>query len=104
LPRRCEEVDAVEEGESGQGGWVGVGDEPLTGVAALKAGVGEGGAAEEVAGEGVLSGTLFSFNGGNVDVGGGHVGLGEELAPGSADAYQLEGLGRVQFDKGKAGD
>jgi hypothetical protein len=42
LSGRGEEVDAVEEGEAGEGGGVGVGDEPLAGIAALEGVVGEG--------------------------------------------------------------
>ncbi len=39
LAGRGEKIDAVEEGEAGEGGGVGVGDQPLAGIAALKAGV-----------------------------------------------------------------
>lgn len=104
LAGRREEIDAVEEGEAGESGGVGVGDEPLAGVAALEAGVGEWGAAEEVAGEGMLAGALFAFDGGDLDVGGGHVGLRDELAPGGADADELKRLLGVEIDEGKAGD
>jgi hypothetical protein len=104
LAWRCEEVDAVEEGEAGEGGGVGVGDKPLAGVATLEAGVGERRAAEEVASEGMLAGALFAFDGGDLDVGGSHFGLGDELAPGGADADEVNGLGRVEFNEGEAVD
>jgi hypothetical protein len=52
----------------------------------------------------VLAGAVFALDGGDLDVRGGHVGLGDELSPGGADANELKGLGRVQFDEGKAGN
>jgi hypothetical protein len=52
----------------------------------------------------VFAGALFAFDGGDLDVWGGHVGLSDELAPGGADADELNRLGRVQFDERKAGD
>jgi len=42
LTRRGEKVDAIEIGEAGEGGGIGVGGEPLAGVAALKGAGGEG--------------------------------------------------------------
>jgi hypothetical protein len=104
LAGRGEEVNAVEECESGEGGWIGVGGEPFASITTLKAGTGEGGAAEEVAGEGVFAGTLFAFDGSELDVRGGHIGLGDELSPGSADADELKGLRRIQRNEGKAID
>jgi hypothetical protein len=104
LAWRGEEVDAVEEGVAGERGGVGVGDKPLAGVAALEGAGGERGAAIEIAREGMLAGALFALDGSDLDVWGGHVGLGDELAPGGADADEVEGLGRVQFDEGKAGN
>jgi hypothetical protein len=104
LSGRGEEVDAVEEGESGEGGGVGVGDEPFAGIAALKTGVDELGTAEQVACEGMLASALLAFNGGDLDVWGGHFSLGNELSPGGADADELDGLGRFEFEKGEAVD
>jgi len=102
LPWRGEEVDAVEVGETGEGGGVSVGGEPLAGIAALEGGGGEGRAAEEVVGKGVLADAVFAFNGGDLDVGCDHFSLHEELAPGGADADDLHGLGGVEFDQHEA--
>ena len=52
----------------------------------------------------MLAGTLFALDGGDLNVGGGHVGLGKELAPCGADADQLIGLRRFQFGEAKACD
>jgi hypothetical protein len=41
LARRGEQVDAIQIGEAGEGGRIGVGDQPLAGVAALKAAAGQ---------------------------------------------------------------
>ncbi len=41
LAGRGEEIDAIEIGEAGEGGGVGVGYQPFAGVAALKGGVGQ---------------------------------------------------------------
>jgi hypothetical protein len=92
LAGRGEQVDAVEIGEAGEGGGVGVGNQPLAGIAALKAGGGERGAGEKIAGQGVLAAAVFAFDGGYLHVGRGHLSLHEELAPGGADADDLEGV------------
>ena len=42
LTRRCEKVDAIEIGETGEGGGIGVGGQPFAGIAALKGIGGEG--------------------------------------------------------------
>ena len=62
LAGRGEQVDAIEIGEAGEGGGIGVGDQPLAGVAALKAGAGQRRAAEEIAGQGLLAGAVFAFD------------------------------------------
>ena len=90
LAGRGEQVDAIEIGEAGEGGGIGVGDQPLAGIAALEAGAGEGRVAEEIAGQGLLAGAVLAFDGGHLDVGRGHLRLHEELAPGGADANDLE--------------
>ena len=104
LSGRGEQVNAVEVGEAGEGGGIGVGDQPLAGVVALEGGVGEEGAGEEVAGEGVLADAGFAFEGGDLEVGCGHVGLHDEFAPGAADADDLECGEGVDFQQGEAGD
>ena len=102
LAGRREQVDAVEVGEAGEGGGIGVRDQPLAGVAALEAGGSERGAAEQILGQGLLAGAVFAFNGGHLDVRGDHVGLGQQLAPGSADADDLDGRLCVSLDQGQA--
>ena len=89
LAGRGEQVNAIQIGEAGEGGGVGVGDQPLAGVAALEAGAGQRGAAEEIAGQGVLAGAVFALDGGDLHMGRGHLSLHEELAPGGADADEL---------------
>jgi len=104
LSGRGEEVDAIEISEAAERGGIGVGDQPLPGVAALKGGLGEGRSAEEVAGEGLLAAAVLAFNGGDLDVWGGHFRLHEELAPSGADADGCgSGVGGVHFDEGDAG-
>ena len=43
LARRGEQVHAIQIGEAGEGGRIGVGDQPFAGVAALKAAAGPAG-------------------------------------------------------------
>ncbi len=93
LAGRGEEVDAVEVEEAGHGGGVGVGGEPLAGVAALEGGVREGRTGEEVAGEGGFAGAMLAFNGRELQVGRGHLSLDEQLAPGGAEADESRGAG-----------
>ena len=104
LAGRGEEIDAIEIGEAGEGGGVGVGYQPLAGVAALKGGVGQRGAAEEITGQGLLAAAVLAFDGGYLDVRGGHISLHEELAPGRADADDLVGVGGFELDQREAGD
>ena len=107
LSGRGEQVDAVEVGEAGEGGGIGVGDEPFAGVAALEGGVGEGGAAEEIAGQGLLAGAGLALKSGDLEVGRGHFSLHEKFAPDGADADDLRGGnagGRFKVDQGQAGD
>jgi len=103
LSGRGEEVDAIEISKAGQGGWIGVGDEPLAGVAALKAGTSERGAAIQIAGEGLLARPRLALKGGYLNVRGGHLSLQDEFPPGGADSDKLGGLGGVTIDKGDAG-
>jgi hypothetical protein len=93
LAGRGEQVDAVEISEAEQGCGIGVCDQPFAGVAALETGGGEGRAAEEIAGEGLFSDAVFAFKGGDLNVGRGHVCLGDELAPCGADSDNLCGDG-----------
>ena len=72
---RREEVDAVEVGEACESGGIGISGEPLTRVAALKLGSGEWRAAEEIACEGLFTGAVFAFNGGDLEMRRGHFGL-----------------------------
>ena len=99
LSGRGEQVNAVKIGEAGEGGGVGVSDEPLAGVAALEAGAGERGAAEDESGEGVFADAGFALDGGDLEVGGGHLSLHEELAPSGADADDGDKLGRLGLDE-----
>jgi len=55
LPGRGEQVDAIEIGEAGEGGGIGVGGEPLAGVATLEQGASQGRAHEEVVGQRLLT-------------------------------------------------
>jgi hypothetical protein len=102
LSGRGEEVDAVEIEEAGEGGGVGIGGEPLASVTALEGGGGEGRAGVEVAGEGGFAGAVLAFNGGKLQMGGGHLSLDEQLAPGGADADEVRGGGGFGFDEGGA--
>ena len=103
LAGRGEEIDAIEIGEAGEGGGVGVGYQPFAGVAALKGGVGQGRTVEEITSQGLLAAAVLALNGGDLDVGGGHFSLQEELAPSGADAYDLVGKGGIQLDQREAG-
>ena len=104
LAGRGEKVDAIEIGEAGEGGGIGVGGEPLAGVAALKCAGGEGRATEEITGKGVLAGAMLALDGGNLQVGRGHFCLHEELAPGCADADDMDGGGGgIKLHERKAG-
>jgi len=103
LTGRGKKVDAIEIGEAREGGGIGVGGQPLAGVAALKGAGGEGRAAEEITGERVFAGAMLALNGGNLQVGRGHFGLHKKLAPGGADADDLNGGAGVQLYEGKAG-
>jgi len=104
LAGRGEKVDAIEIGEAGESGGIGVGSEPLAGIAALKGAGGEGRAAEEIAGEGLFAGAVLTFDGGNLEMGRGHLRLHEELAPCGADAYDMNrGSGGIKFHERKAG-
>ncbi len=103
LSGRGEQVDAVEIGEAGEGVGIGVGDQPLAGIAALESSCGQWRPAEEVAAEGLLARAVFAFDGGYLNGRGGHICLGKELAPGGADADDLHGRRRVCFDECEAG-
>jgi hypothetical protein len=98
LSGRGEQIDAIEIGEADEGGWVGVGYQPFAGIAALEAGGGEWGAAEEIAGQSLLAASVFALNGGYLNVGRCHLSLHEELAPGGADSHDLEGVGGIHLD------
>jgi hypothetical protein len=89
LTGRGKKVDAIEIGEAGEGGGIGVGGQPLAGVAALKGAGGEGRAAEEIAGERVFAGAVLALDGGNLQVRRGHLRLHKKLAPGGADADDM---------------
>ena len=104
LARRREQVNAIEIGEAGKGGRIGVGDQPFAGIAALKGGCGQWRAAEEIVCQGLLAGAVLAFNGGHLHVGRGHISLHEQLAPGGADAHNLQGGRRLNFNEGEAGD
>jgi len=93
LSRRGEEVHAIEISEAGEGRRIGVGGEPLTCVAALEAGGGEGRAAEEIAGQSGFAAAVLAFNGGNLKMRRGHFGLHEELAPRGADSDEVDARG-----------
>ena len=100
MSRRGKKVNAIEIGKAGEGGGVGIGDQPFAGIAALEGGGCEGGAAEKIAGQGLFAGAVFAFNGGYLHMRRDHVGLHEELSPGRADAGDGQGLWRVGFDEG----
>jgi hypothetical protein len=51
----------------------------------------------------VFAGAMLALNGGNLQVGRGHFGLHKKLAPGGADADDLNGGAGVQLYEGKAG-
>ncbi len=104
LAGRGEQVNAIEIGEAGKGGGIGVGYQPFAGVAALEAGGGQWRTAEEIAGQGLLAAAVLALNGGYLHMGSGHLRLHEELAPGGADANDLEGVGGIQLDQRQAGD
>lgn len=56
--------------------------------------MGQGRAAEQIAGQGVFACAVFAFDGGHLEVGRGHFRLHQQLAPCRADADDLdEGLG-----------
>ncbi len=104
LAGRGEEVNAIEIGESGKGGGIGVGSEPLAGVAALKSAGGERRSTEEIAGKSMLSCAVLAFNSGDLEMGRDHLRLHEELAPGCADADDMDGgTGRIKLHERKAG-
>ncbi len=86
LAGRGEEIDAVEIEEAGHGDGIGVGGQPLAGVAALEGGVQERRAGEEIAGEGGFAGAVLALNDGELQMRRGHLSLDEQLAPGGADA------------------
>ena len=107
LTRRSEQVDAIEIGEAGEGGRIGVGYEPLARVAALKegcaGGIAERGTAEQIAGQGLLADSRLAFNGGHLEVRGGNLSLHEQFAPGSADAHHLHAWVGLKIHKLQAG-
>ena len=98
LAGRGEQVHAVQVSEAGEGGRVGVGDQPFAGVAALKVAGGERGTTEEIAGQRLLADAVFSFDGGEMDVGRGHFGLHEQFAPCRTDPNGLRFKGRFDLD------
>jgi len=93
LAGRREQVDAIEIGKAYERGGIAVGGEPLARVAALKAGAAERRMAKEIARKRVLAGAVFAFNGGDLEMRRSHLSLGEEFAPGCANAYDVDGSG-----------
>ncbi len=104
LSGRGEQVDAVKIDEAGQGGGIGVSDQPFAGIAALEGARGERGAAEEIAGEGLFAGAVFALNGGQLHVGRCHFSLHQQLSPGCAYTCDRRRLRRGGFNEGKARD
>ena len=104
LSRRGEKVDAIEIGEAGKGGCVGVCGQPLASVAALKVAGRKGRTAEQIARESVLAGAVLTLNGGDLDLRCDHIGLHEELAPGGTYADNLDGVNAgIELDEAEAG-
>jgi len=66
LAGRGEKIDTIEISEARQCGRVGVANQPLACVAALEAGAGQRRAAEDKAGQGVLTDARFALNGGHL--------------------------------------
>jgi hypothetical protein len=52
----------------------------------------------------VLAGAVFAFDGGHLQMGRGHLRLHEELAPGGADADDLDERLGFGFNEGKPGE
>ena len=107
LSGRGEEVDAIKVGEAGKSGRIGIGYQPLAGIAALKdgcvGGVAEWGTAVEIAGQGLLADSGLAFNGGDLQVGRGDLGLHDQFAPGRAHAHHLHCRVGFKINKPQAG-